>query len=190
MFDKLFSPEVIEETLWILQNEIPLAVWETIYVTLLATAFAIILGLPLGVLLVVGEKDGVRPLPKGVMHVLNIFINLLRSVPFLILMIMVVPLTRLIVGTAVGTTASCTSGDCGLSLCGPPGGDKSSGGEPEHHRDGPEYGGFTLSDHCKGTDSGEYSLSDVQFYGGDHYDSRLLGHERYHRRRRTWKNCH
>ena len=102
MFDKLFSPEVIEETLWILQNEIPLAVWETIYVTLLA----IILGLPLGVLLVVGEKDGVRPLPKGVMHVLNIFINLLRSVPFLILMIMVVPLTRLIVGTAVGTTAS------------------------------------------------------------------------------------
>ncbi|MCI8557185.1 MAG: ABC transporter permease [Lachnospiraceae bacterium] len=106
MFDKLFSPEVIEETLWILQNEIPLAVWETIYVTVLATAFAIILGLPLGVLLVVGEKDGVLPLPKGVMHVLNIFINLLRSVPFLILMIMVFPITRLIVGTAVGTTAS------------------------------------------------------------------------------------
>lgn len=106
MLDKLFSPEVIEETLWILQNEIPLAVWETIYVTVLATAFAIILGLPLGVLLVVGEKDGVLPLPKGVMHVLNVFINLLRSVPFLILMIMVFPLTRLIVGTAVGTTAS------------------------------------------------------------------------------------
>ena len=103
MLDKLFSPEVMEETLWILQNEIPLAVWETIYVTVLATAFAIVLGLPLGVLLVVGEKDGVLPLPKGVMHVLNIFINLLRSVPFLILMI---PLTRLIVGTAVGTTAS------------------------------------------------------------------------------------
>ena len=106
MFDKLFSAEVLEETLWIVQNEIPLAVWETIYVTVLATAFAIILGLPLGVLLVVGEKGGVLPLPKGVMHVLNIFINLLRSVPFLILMIMVFPITRLIVGTAVGTTAS------------------------------------------------------------------------------------
>ena len=49
MLDKLFSPEVMEETLWILQNEIPLAVWETIYVTVLATAFAIVLGLPLGV---------------------------------------------------------------------------------------------------------------------------------------------
>lgn len=106
MLDKLFSQEVLEETLWILQNEIPLAVWETIYVTVLSTAFAILIGLPLGVLLTVGEKDGVLPLPRGVMHVLNVFINLLRSVPFLILMIMVVPLTRLIVGTAVGTTAS------------------------------------------------------------------------------------
>ena len=61
MLEKLFSAEVLEETLWILQNEIPLAVWETIYVTVLATAFAILLGLPLGVLLVVGEKEGVLP---------------------------------------------------------------------------------------------------------------------------------
>ena len=74
--------------------------------TLIATAFAIVIGLPLGVLLVAGEKDGVLPLPKPVMHVLNVVINLLRSVPFLILMIMVFPLSRLIVGTAVGTVAS------------------------------------------------------------------------------------
>ena len=74
--------------------------------TVLATAFAILLGLPLGILLVAGEKDGVLPLPKGVMHVLNVVINLLRSIPFLILMILVFPLTRLIVGTSVGTTAS------------------------------------------------------------------------------------
>ena len=106
MFDKLLSPETIEETLRIVQNEFPLAIWETIYVTLIATAFAIVIGLPLGVLLVAGEKDGVLPLPKPVMHVLNVVINLLRSVPFLILMIMVFPLSRLIVGTAVGTVAS------------------------------------------------------------------------------------
>lgn len=106
MLDKLFSAEALEETLWIIQNELPLAIWETIYVTVLSTAFAVILGLPLGVLLVAGEKDGVRPLPKGVMHVLNVVINLLRSIPFLILMIMVIPLTRLIVGTSVGTVAS------------------------------------------------------------------------------------
>jgi D-methionine transport system permease protein len=106
MFEDFFSSETVVEALDILKNEFPLAVWETVYITVLATAFAIIIGLPLGVLLVAGEKDGVLPLPKSFMHVLNIVINLLRSIPFLILMIMVIPLTRAIVGTAVGTTAS------------------------------------------------------------------------------------
>ena len=106
MLDKIFSSEAVEEALRILQNEFPLAVWETVYVTLLATAFAIVIGLPLGILLVVGEKNGVLPLPKGILHTLGVIINLLRSIPFLILMILVFPLTRLIVGTAVGTPAS------------------------------------------------------------------------------------
>lgn len=106
MFDKLFTPEALQEALQVLKTQIPLAIWETVYVTVLSTAFAIVLGLPLGVLLVAGEKNGVLPLPKGLMHVLNVVINLLRSVPFLILMIMVFPLTRLIVGTTVGTVAS------------------------------------------------------------------------------------
>ena len=82
------------------------AIWETFYVTVLSTAFSLVLGLPLGVLLVAGDKDGVLPLPKPVLSVLNVIINLLRSIPFLILMIMVFPLSRLIIGTAVGTTAT------------------------------------------------------------------------------------
>ena len=82
------------------------AIWETFYVTVLSTAFALVLGLPLGVLLVAGDKDGVLPLPGWLMHILNIVINLLRSVPFLILMICVFPLTRVIVGTTVGTKAT------------------------------------------------------------------------------------
>lgn len=106
MLDKLFSSKAVEEALWVLKNEIPLALWESIYVTLLATAFSILIGLPLGILLVAGEKGGVRPLPKWLMHTLNIIINLLRSIPFLILMIMAFPLARLIIGTAVGTPAS------------------------------------------------------------------------------------
>lgn len=106
MLEQFFASEAIQEALEILKNEFPLAVWETFYITLLATAFAIILGLPLGVLLVAGEKNGVLPLPKGLMHLLNIVINLLRSVPFLILMVMAFPLARLIVGTTVGTVAS------------------------------------------------------------------------------------
>ena len=106
MFDKVFSQEAFDEALAIVINEFPMAIWETFYVTILSTAFAILLGLPIGVLLVAGEKNGVLPLPGWLMQVLNIVINLLRSVPFLILMILVFPLSRLIVGTTVGTVAS------------------------------------------------------------------------------------
>ena len=82
------------------------AVWETLYAPLAATLFAYLIGLPLGVLLVTGEKEGIRPLPPVFMRVLNTLINLLRSVPFLILMVLVFPLSRLILGTTIGTTAT------------------------------------------------------------------------------------
>ncbi|MCI6729280.1 MAG: methionine ABC transporter permease [Candidatus Faecousia sp.] len=106
MLSNIFAPDKVAEALDILKTEFPLALWETFYVTILSTALAIVIGLPLGVLLVAGEKDGVRPLPRWVMHTLNIVINLLRSVPFLILMIMLIPVTRFIIGTPVGTVAS------------------------------------------------------------------------------------
>ena len=82
------------------------AVWETLYAPLLAAVFAYVIGLPLGIMLVTGEESGIRPLPKGLMRVLNVGINLLRSIPFLILMVMVFPLSRLILGTSIGTTAT------------------------------------------------------------------------------------
>ena len=106
MFDLEISSETVNEAWQIIQTQFPIAIWETVYVTFLATAFSIVIGLPLGVLLVAGEKGGVLPLPSWLMRVLNAAINLLRSVPFLILMILVFPLTRLIVGTVVGTIAS------------------------------------------------------------------------------------
>ena len=106
MFENLFSEKSVAQALEILKNEIPFAIWETFYVTVLSTFFAVVIGLPLGVLLVVGEKNGVLPLPRWLMTVLNVLINLLRSVPFLILMIMVIPLSRLIVGTSIGTVAT------------------------------------------------------------------------------------
>ncbi len=106
MFNNLFSGETFNEAWRIIESEFASAIWETVYVTVLATLFSIIIGLPLGVLLVVGEKNGVLPLPSWLLRFLNVIINLLRSVPFLILMILVFPLTRLIVGTVVGTTAS------------------------------------------------------------------------------------
>lgn len=85
---------------------LPFAIWETLYAPLLATLFAYVIGLPLGILLVTGEEGGIHPLPKGIMSVLNTIINLLRSIPFLILMVMVFPLSRLILGTSIGTTAT------------------------------------------------------------------------------------
>ena len=82
------------------------AVWETLYAPLAATLLAYVIGLPLGVLLVTGEPEGIRPMPRWLMTTLNTVINLLRSVPFLILMVLVFPLSRLILGTTIGTTAT------------------------------------------------------------------------------------
>ena len=90
----------------LIPGTIPFAIWETIYTTVLATVFAYVIGLPLGIILVVGEAGGIRPLPRALMKALNIIVNLLRSVPFTILMVVCFPLARLILGTSIGTTAS------------------------------------------------------------------------------------
>lgn len=101
-----FASEEFTTAMDILKNQFPLAIWETVYVTVLSTFFAAVIGLPLGILLVAGENGKILRVPKCILHFLNVLINLLRSVPFLILMIMVFPLTRLIVGTVVGTPAT------------------------------------------------------------------------------------
>ncbi len=106
MFDNIFTAEAWDFALEIVKSEFLFGIWETFYVTVVSTAIAIVIGLPLGVLLVAGDKGGVMPLPSSFMSTLNIIINLLRSVPFLILMIMAFPLARLIVGTTIGTVAS------------------------------------------------------------------------------------
>ena len=101
-----FSPERLSIALDMLKNDMPYALWETLYATVLATLFAVIIGLPLGILLAVGGKDGIIRVPKWVLSLLGVLINLLRSVPFIILLVIVIPLTRLIVGTSIGTEAS------------------------------------------------------------------------------------
>lgn len=106
LFGTLFGNTPLSQQLMYLQMELGTAIWETIYSTIVATFFSYVIGLPLGVILVTGEKGGVRPLPGWLMKVLNTAVNLLRSVPFLILMVMVIPLSRMILGTSVGTTAS------------------------------------------------------------------------------------
>ncbi len=106
MFDLFSDPVKVAQQLEIIRAEFGFATWETLYSLLLEVVFAYLIGLPLGVLLVTGEKEGIRPLPGWLMKILNVIINLLRSVPFLILMIIVLPLSKVLVGTKVGTIAT------------------------------------------------------------------------------------
>ena len=106
-FESLGYTKVPEQISFLLDPvNIPFAIWETLYAPLVATVFAYVIGLPLGVLLVTGEETGIRPLPRALMQTLNTVINLLRSIPFLILMVLVFPLARLILGTSIGTAAT------------------------------------------------------------------------------------
>jgi D-methionine transport system permease protein len=89
-------------------NMIGRGIGETLYMTLFSTLLAYIIGLPMGVVMILTDKDGIRPM-FYLNKVLDIIINILRSIPFLILMILVLPLTRLIVGTTIGSTATVVS---------------------------------------------------------------------------------
>ncbi len=101
MADFFADPQVLR-----FLQEAPFAIWETVYATLIATALAYVIGLPLGVVLVAGENGRILKVPGPLMTALNVAVNLLRSVPFLILMVIVIPLSRLLLGTSVGTPAS------------------------------------------------------------------------------------
>ncbi|MBI4857047.1 MAG: ABC transporter permease [Acetobacterium woodii] len=79
--------------------------FETLYMTLMSTLLAYIIGLPMGVLLVTSDSEGIVPM-KMTNKVLNIVVNITRSIPFLILLIAVIPLTRMITGTTIGSTAT------------------------------------------------------------------------------------
>lgn len=83
---------------------IRIGIWETLYMVIASSAISYLIGIPLGIILVVMDKDGIYPMPL-VQKVLGIIINLLRSIPFMILLIMVLPITRAIVGTTLGYKA-------------------------------------------------------------------------------------
>ncbi|SKB26009.1 D-methionine transport system permease protein [Acetoanaerobium noterae] len=78
---------------------------ETLYMVFISTVFTVILGLPLGILLVITREDSVLPNSK-IYNSLSILINITRSIPFVILMIFIIPFTRLVVGSSIGTNAA------------------------------------------------------------------------------------
>ncbi len=85
-------------------GDLMLGVWETVYMTLLSTAVAYGLGLPLGVLLHVSDEGGIRPIP-WLNKILSVIVNVFRSIPFIILMVAMLPVAKLIVGTSLGNKA-------------------------------------------------------------------------------------
>ena len=78
---------------------------ETLYMTLCSALIAYLLGLPMGILLVVTDANGIRPKPVF-NKVLGVFVNIIRSIPFVILLVWVNPVTRALVGTTLGPTAT------------------------------------------------------------------------------------
>ena len=78
---------------------------ETLYMTIVSTILAYVFGLPLGVLLVVSGKNGIKPMPT-INVIISIIVNVFRSIPFLILLVAIIPFTRFIVGTMLGSTAA------------------------------------------------------------------------------------
>lgn len=89
-----------QEIMMILQG-----LWETIIIVGVSTFFGYVLGLPLGVLLAVTDSDGIKPHPV-LYKILDFVTNILRSVPFIILLVVLIPLTRAIVGKSYGTAAT------------------------------------------------------------------------------------
>lgn len=86
-------------------NMLVKGIWETLYMVILSSVLSYVIGIPLGIALVVTDKDGIHPVPMF-NKVLGLVINILRSIPFIILLIMVIPVTRLIVGKIIGSNAT------------------------------------------------------------------------------------
>lgn len=96
---------MIENQLQLAYTLIPIELWNTIYMVLASTMLAILCGFPLGIILTVTAKDHLKDNP--LLHkTLGFVVNVGRSFPFAILMVALIPLTRWLVGTSLGTTAS------------------------------------------------------------------------------------
>lgn len=93
---------MFDETMGVMLLE---GIRDTLYMTLFSTFFGYLIGLPLGIILAVTDKNGIAP-NRILYRILDVVINIARSIPFLILLIMVIPLTRMIVGKSYGATAT------------------------------------------------------------------------------------
>lgn len=93
MFDKVVVSMIID------------GFWDSLYMTFLSSLLAYAFGLPIGVLLVITDRDGIKPI-TWLNSIVGFIVNILRSVPFLILLITIIPLTRIVTGSSIGANAT------------------------------------------------------------------------------------
>ena len=86
-------------------NMIIAGIGETLYMTLVSTIAGYIIGLPMGIVLTVSDKDGIRP-NSFIYKILDVIVNIVRSIPFIILLVLLIPFTRFLVGKSYGSTAT------------------------------------------------------------------------------------
>ncbi len=145
---------------------------ETLYMTLVSTLFGYVFGLPLGVALRVTDKDGIRP-NAVVYKILDFVSNIVRSVPFLILLIVLIPFTRMIVGKSYGSTATIVP----LVVAATPFIGRMVDGRRQFYDYFPRAAG---------------GGADFDFGGCNHcnrYDFRIFRNGGNRRRRRSWRYC-
>jgi len=95
----------LEDNIRLALNLLPIELWNTLYMVIVSTIFAVIVGLPMGIILVITEKGHIKEQPT-INRILGTIVNVGRSFPFVILMVAIIPFTRWLVGTSLGTTAS------------------------------------------------------------------------------------
>ena len=157
--------------------------WVTLYMTLASTLIAYLLGLPMGIALVVTAPGGLKP-NKIIYKILDVVVNIVRSIPFLILLMLLIPFTKLIVGRSYGATATIVP----LSMAAAPFVARlvESSLLEVDHGSGAEHGSRHLEHHLEGTACRGKNFPDSGRYHFPGNDSGIFRNGRRSRRRWPW----
>ena len=164
-------------------------VGETLYMTVLSTVLGYLFGLPMGVLLAVSDKEGLKP--NAVLYkILDAIANIVRSIPFLILLILLIPFTRAVVGKSYGSTATVVP----LVVAAIPFIARMVESSIKEvcrcDRGSQSYGCQQYKDHREGSSGRSQNFTDHRSDYCDWNDPWLFSHVRCSRRRRTWRYRH
>ena len=158
---------------------------ETVFMVAVSTVIAAIIGIPLGITLVTTSKGHILE-NRVINSILGTIVNVIRSIPFIILMVAIIPLTRIIAGTSIGTTAACVP----LTIVAIPFLSRLVETSIRFGRSCRIHGRDTVSNHPQGLDSGSTADYYQQHYRPYCQFNWRIGYGRRYWRRRPWGYCH